>query len=405
MDVEIRPVAEHELEEWVRANEVAFGSQPEPGQLELERSVTELDRAFAAVEDGEIVGTAAAYSLRMRVPNGADVPTAGVTMVGVKPSHRRRGINTAMMRRLLDQARERGEPLAALFASEAPIYGRFGFGVATLHGSIDIETFGSAFVPDHRPSGRVRMRSLEQAMPAMLAIYERAREGRAGAIELDERRMRYALHDHGEEARLPRFVAAHETDGEPDAYAVYKVKHDWPKGIPSNELMLYDLQATTPQAYADMWRFVLDVDLIRRVTAWHRPADEPLLHLLADPRRLRLTLRDGLWVRLVDVPGALGARGYAAPGRLVLEVRDPFCPWNEGRFALEADEGGARCLRTQEEPELALEVDALAASYLGGVRLHDLWRAGRVSAASPGALELADRMLATSAAPWCPMAF
>lgn len=405
MHVEIRPVAEHELEEWIRANEVAFGSQPEPGQLELERSVTELDRAFAAVEDGEIVGTAAAYSLRMRVPGGADVPTAGVTMVGVKPSHRRRGINTAMMRRLLGQARERGEPLAALFASEAPIYGRFGFGVATLHGSIDIETFGSAFVLGHRPSGRVRMRSLEQAMPAMLAIYERAREVRAGAIELDERRMRYALHDHGEEARLPRFVAVHETGGEPDAYAVYKVKHDWPKGIPSNELMVYDLQATTPQAYADMWRFVLDVDLIRRVTAWHRPADEPLLHLLADPRRLRLTLRDGLWVRLVDVPGALGARGYAAPGRLVLEVRDPFCPWNEGRFALEADEGGARCLRTEEEPELALEVDALAASYLGGVGLHDLWRAGRVSAASPGALELADRMLATSAAPWCPMAF
>lgn len=405
MAVEIRTVAEHELEEWVRVNEVAFGSQPEPGQLELERSVTELDRAFAAVEDGEIVGTAAAHSLRMRVPGGADVPTAGVTMVGVKPSHRRRGINTAMIRRLLDQARGREEPLAALFASEAAIYGRFGFGLATLHGSIDIETFGSAFVPGYRRRGRVRMRSLEQAMPTLLAIYERARGMRSGAIEMDERRMRYALHDHGEEARLPHFVAVHETDGGPDAYAVYKVKHDWPKGIPSNELMLYDLQATTPQAYADMWRFVLDVDLIRRVTAWHRPADEPLLHLLADPRRLRLTLRDGLWLRLVDVPGALGARGYAAPGRLVLEVRDPFCPWNEGSFALEAGEGGARCLRTGEEPELALEVDALAASYLGGVRVHDLWRAGRVSAASPGALELADRMLVTPAAPWCPMAF
>ena len=105
MDVEIRTIAESELEAWVRVNELAFGGEPEPGQLELERSVTELDRAFAAVEDGEIVGTAAAYSLRMRVPGGADVPTAGVTMVGVKPSHRRRGINTAMMRRLLDQAR------------------------------------------------------------------------------------------------------------------------------------------------------------------------------------------------------------------------------------------------------------------------------------------------------------
>ncbi len=405
MNVEIRTIAQDELEAWVRANEAAFGSDAEPEEIAREREVTELDRAFAALDGEEIVGTAAAYSLSMRVPGGADVPTAGVTMVGVKPSHRRRGINTAMMRRLLDQARERGEPLAALFASEAGIYGRFGFGMATLHGSIELETTRAAFGPWYRPSGRVRLRSLDEAIATLVEIYARAREERPGAIALDERRMRYALHDHGEERRLPYFVAVHETDGRPDAYAVYKVKHAWPKGIPSNELMLYDLQATTPQAYADIWRFVLDVDLVSRVTAWHRPADEPLLHLLVDPRRARFTLRDGLWVRLVDVPGALAARGYAAPGRLVLEVRDPFCPWNEGRFALEADGDGARLLRTEEPPELALGVDALAAVYLGGVRLHDLGWAGRVASTCPGALELADRMLATAAAPWCPMAF
>lgn len=405
MDVEIRTVAEHELEEWIRANEVAFGSEPEPDQLELERSVTELDRAFAAVEEGEIVGTAAAYSLWMRVPGGTDVRTAGVTMVGVKPSHRRRGINTAMMRRLLDQSRERGEPLAALFASEGPIYGRFGFGMATLHGSIDIETLRSSFVPSYRRSGRVRMLPLERAMPTLLRIYERVRAVRAGAIRLDERRMRYVLHDHGEERRLPRFVAVHETDGGPDAYAVYKIRHDWPKGLPSNELMVYDLQGATPQAYADIWRFVLDVDLVRRVTAWHRPADEPLLRLLADPRRLRLTLRDGLWVRLVDVPAALEARGYAEAGRFVLEVRDAFCPWNEGRYALDAGGDTARCERTDAAPDLVVDVDVLGEAYLGGAGFHDLWRANRVAAAAPAALELADAMFATRAAPWCPMAF
>jgi predicted acetyltransferase len=405
MDVEIRTIAEDELEGWIRANEAAFGGEPEPDQLELERSVTELDRAFAAVEDGEIVGTAAAYSLRMRVPGGADVPTAGVTMVGVKPSHRRRGINTAMMRRVLDQARGRGEPLAALFASEGPIYGRFGFGMGTLHGSIDVETFSSAFVPGYRRSGRVRMLPLERAMPALLRIYERARELRPGTIELDERRMRYVLHDHGEEARLPRFVVVHETDGEPDAYAVYKIKHAWPQGIPGNELMVYDLQGATPQAYADVWRFVLDVDLVRRVTAWHRPADEPLLHLVTDPRRLRFTLRDGLWVRVVDLPAALTARGYAGPGRLVLEVRDAFCPWNEGRYALDASGDRVRCSRTEDPPDLVMDADVLGAVYLGGVRFHDLWRAGRIPAAAPGALDLADAMFATPAAPWCPMAF
>ena len=405
MDVEIRTIAASELESWVRVNELAFGGEPEPGQLERERSVTELDRAFAAVEDGEIVGTAAAYSLRMRVPGGADVPTAGVTMVGVKPSHRRRGINTAMMRRLLDQARERGEPLAALFASEGGIYGRYGYGMATLQCSIDLETFASAFVPTYAPSGRVRMRELEEAIPTLVRVYGRARRDRPGAVELDETRMRYQLHDHGEEARLPHFVAVHETDGEPDAYAVYKIKHDWPKGIPGNELMVYDLQGATPQAYADMWRFVLDVDLVRRVTAWHRPADEPLLHLLTDPRRLRLTLRDGLWVRLVDVPTALEVRGYAAAGCLVLEVRDAFCPWNEGRYALEVAGDAVRCVPTDVPPDLLLYVDGLGAAYLGGVRFHDLWRAGRIAAAAPGALQRADAMFATTAAPWCPMAF
>lgn len=405
MDVEIRTVAEHELEAWVRANEIAFGGELEPGQLERERSVTEFDRAFAAVEDGEIVGTAAACSLRMPVPGGLDVPTAGITMVGVKPSHRRRGINTAMMRRLLDQARERAEPLAALFASEGGIYGRYGYGMATLHCSIDLETFASAFVPGYAPSGRVRMRELEEALPTLVGIYARARRDRPGAIALDETRMRYLLHDHGEEARLPFFVAVHETDGEPDAYAVYKIRHDWPKGLPSNELMVYDLQGATPQAYADIWRFVLDVDLVRRVTAWHRPADEPLLRLLADPRRLRLTLRDGLWVRLVDVPVALEARGYAAEGRLALEVRDAFCPRNEGRVALWVGPDGPRCTPWDGPPDLVCDVDALGAAYLGGVRFHDLWRAGRIPAAAPGALELADAMFATTAAPWCPMAF
>lgn len=405
MDLEIRTIAEHELEAWVRANEAAFGADADPDDVAREREVTELDRAFATLDGEEIVGTAAAYSFRMRVPGGADVPTAGVTMVGVKPSHRRRGINTAMMRRLLEQARERREPLAALFSSEGPIYGRFGYGMATLQGSIDLERAYAAFVPSYRPTGRVRLRSFEEAVPTLVEVYAHARVERPGAIELDERHMRYAFHGHGEERRLPFFVAVHGTDGRPDGYAVYKVKHEWPKGIPGNELMLYDLQATTPQAYADLWRFVLDVDLIRHVTAWDRPADEPLLHLLADPRRLRLTLRDGLWVRLVDVPAALEARGYAAAGRLVLEVRDAFCPWNDGRFALDAGGDAARCVRTDEPPDLVLAVDALAAAYLGGVRLHDLWRAGRIEAAAPGALELGDRMLATTAAPWCPMAF
>jgi predicted acetyltransferase len=405
MSVQIRPVGEDRYGDWVQANEIAFGSFPSAEDIARERSVAELDRTFGAFDGDEIVGTATSYSLRMCVPGGAEVPTAGVTMVGVKPSHRRRGLNTAMMRRLLDQARERGEPLAGLFASEGGIYGRFGFGLATLIGRTDLETDRSGFVRGYRPTGRVRMVEVEAALPVVVDVYRRSAGERPGSVRMDEGRFRYWLHDHGPEADLPFFVAVHEGAAGPDAYAIYKVKHDWPGSIPMNELRVHDLQATTPQAYADIWRFVLDVDLVHRVTAWARPPDEPLLHLLAEPRRLRLTLKDGLWLRLVDVRTALAARGYATPARVVLEVRDRFVPENEGRVALEAGPEGAACTPTDEPADLSCAVNVLGSVYLGGATFRQLWRAGQVQEHRPGALERADAMFASDPAPWCPFVF
>ncbi len=405
MDVEIRAIGEDRFAEWVRTNELAFGSHADDRDVGRERAVAELDRTFGAFDADELVGTAASYSLRMRVPGGPVVPTAGVTMVGVKPTHRRRGVNTAMMARLLDQAAERGEPLAALFASEGGIYGRFGFGVATFIGTMDLETGRSAFVRGYRPAGRTRLRSLDEALPTLVDLYGRASRSRPGTIVLDEQRFRYWLHTHGPTKDLPFFVAIHEGEDGADGYAIYKVKHEWSGGIPASELAVHDVQATTPQAYADVWRFLLDVDLIHRVTAWARPADEPLLHLLAEPRRLRLTVRDGLWVRLVDVRGALATRGYAAEGRLVLEVEDRFRPANEGRVALRVGPDGASCEPTSERPDLACSVNVLGAVYLGGATFHQLWRANRVDERRPGALALADAMFATDAAPWCPFVF
>ena len=132
---------------------------------------------------------------------------------------------------------------------------------------------------------------------------------------------------------------------------------------------------------------------------------DPLLSLLAEPRRLRLTVRDGVWVRLVDVPAALESRRYAAEDRIVLEVRDDFCPWNDGRVALEGGADGAACVRTDASPDLMLSSAELAAAYLGGTTIGHLARAGRVDEETPGALRRADAMLRWDPAPWCPEMF
>jgi len=401
----IRTIDEGEFGAYVHATEMAFGGSLSPGETDNERTIAELDRCFAAFDGSEIVGTAGGLSLRIMVPGGAELPLAGVTSVGVLPSHRRRGINTALMRRLLDQARERGEPLAGLFASEGGIYGRFGFGLATFIGRMDIETDRAGFVRGYRPSGRVRMRSVDDAIPAIQQIYERARRNRPGAIALDERWIRYMLHEHGPEKDLPSFFAIHEGDAGPDAYAIYKIKHEWPGSVPHLELTVRDLHATTPQSYADIWRFLFDVDLVHRVTAWARPPDEPLLHLLTEPKRLRLTLKDGLWLRLVDVPAALASRGYAGAGRVVLDVEDRFCEWNRGRIALEVGAEGATCEPSREPADLACSANDLGAVYLGGVTFRALHRANQVFEERPGALERADQLFASDPAPWCPFVF
>jgi predicted acetyltransferase len=400
MDIEIRPIRAEEFVEHALALEAAFHGAPRLDEIEEFRGVAELDRCFAAVDGSEIVGGAVTNSFRMAVPGGV-LPTAAVTGVGVKPTHRRMGVNTALMRRQLDDAHDRGEPAAILFASEGGIYGRYGYGLGTFGCDMDLETDRSEYVRGYTPTGRVRLLDREEALPLMHSVYDRVWRGRPGMIELNERWFRHATYvpEH-ERAERPCFYAVHATGQAVDAYAIYRVKHEWPGGIPSNELELLDIQATTPQAYADMWRYVLDADLVRHVTSWNRPVDEPLLHLLREPRRLRLRVQDALWVRLVDVAEALQGRRYAARGRLTFEVDDRFCPWNQGRYELVGGPDGAECRPTDGEPDLVCTVNDLGATYLGGSTFRQLHRAGHIEEEHPGALALADAMFASDPAPW-----
>jgi predicted acetyltransferase len=377
-----------------------------PDELESERTVTEFDRCFVAVEDGRFVGGSTAASMRIRVPGGVDVPMGGIVGVGVVPTHRRRGISTAMMRRQLDDVRDRGEAIAALHASEGGIYGRYGFGLATFNASTEIETDRSSFVRGVRNSGRMRLLAREDALAPFRTVYDRARVQRPGGLELDDTWFDWVFFVGKRDEDEPPFFALHESDeGEPDGFVVYTVKHEWPLSVPKLQLEVRILMATTPQAYADTWRFVLDVDLVHAVKAWGRPVDEPLLLLLQEPRRLGLRVEDGMWIRLVDVPSALSARGYRADGRVVFEVRDIFCPWNEGRYELTVEAGKVACTATERAADITCSVNDLGATYLGGSTFGQLARAGLVIEERSGSLAEADAIFASDAAPWSAVHF
>lgn len=400
MDIEIRTITDDERADWVRAADTAFSAVPKDDELEASLPVIETDRSFAAVDGRRMVATAAAITFRMVVPGGARIPTAGVTMVGVHPTHRRRGINTRMMQAVLDQAVERGEPFAALFASEGAIYGRFGYGLASFLGELQAESARMDFVRGYEPRGHVELVTKDEAMPIVGRVYDAGL--RVGGVERDDTMRDHVFATVGEDKDKSWFYAVHRDEGgEPDAYAVYTMKHDWPRSVPSGTIEVKECVASTASGYADIWRFLFDVDLVATVEAWNRPSDEPLLQLVREPRRLRFSLADGLWVRLLDVPAALEARRYAADGRLVIEVADGFRPENDGRYELVVEEGVGSCRRTEAGADLAGTINVLGATYLGGTSFAQLAEAGQVEERTPGSLTRADALFRSSPAPWC----
>jgi predicted acetyltransferase len=407
MDIEIRSIRSEEFDAWLRGMSKAFNEYPRDEWLEMERKLIEPERTFAAIDGDEFVGGASTASMRIAVP-GDEVAMAGVTGVGVAPTHRRRGVATMLMRHQLDHVRERGEePIAALHASEGGIYGRFGYGVATSDCAIEIERERTAFLWLPPERGRVRLVDRGEAFAAMEPIYDAVRRTQPGMIE--RRGMwwdaRFEDFEHDREGASPFFFALHEGPDGDDAYAVYRFKHDWPQAMPNGSVDVEELVATTPDAYACMWRFVFDLDLAARIKAELRPIDDPLLGLLVEPRRLRLTVRDGMWLRLVDVSAALAARRYRIDGSLVLEGRDHFCPWNDGRYRIEGGPDGASCRPTDAEPDLAMSASELGAAFLGGASFRQLARAGRVHEERSGALRRADLMFGWDLAPWCTQLF
>ena len=354
-----------------------------------------------------MVATAGIFSFQMTVPGGAAVPTAGVTRVCVRSTHRRRGLLTSMMRRQLEDIHARGEPLAALFASEAPIYGRYGYGIGTYDLEIEVERARSMFAVRPDDQGHISQVERESAVRLFGRVWEKVRPQQPGMLSHSEAWWRYLLTDleTWRKGQSEQVRAVFEVDGEPEGFVLYRLKLDWRYNQPDGTLSVDSLVASTTRAYAALWRHCLDVDLMVRVRAEMRPVDEPLRLLLRDARGVRATLYDALWIRLVDARTALAARRYAAAGTLVLELKDALCPWNQGRFRIESTIEGANCLPTTARADLALDIGDLAAVYMGANRFQTLLRAGRVDELTPKAASRADALFSSDRVSWCPTHF
>jgi predicted acetyltransferase len=390
---------------------IAFAEDLTDAEFEDWRHTIEPDRLVAAFDDEIPVATTAAFTFRLTVPGG-EVAAAGVTAVGVEPGHRRQGLLRSLMRQQLDDVRGRGEPLAVLWASESAIYQRFGYGLGTLNGSFEIDRGRTAWLRPWEPEGRMRLVDEAEALATFPPVYERMRRVTPGALTRTEDWWRWGIlrdAEHSRRGASPKFRYLYEVDGAAEGYAIYRVKTEWDDRGPKSQLLVVEAMALTPRAERAVWSFLFGVDLMRTTKAGRVSMPHPLLLELADPRALGLTTGDGLWVRLVDLPAALAARRYGAAGTLVLEVADAFCPWNAGRWRLvatgEAASAAAVVERTDGPADLSLDVADLAAAYLGGIRVADLARAGRVAELTAGALRRADALFASDRAPWCATMF
>ena len=414
---QIRPVTEGELPAFEFVDQHAFSARPDTERQRANwHARLELDRTLGAFDGGLLAGVTGVYSFQMRVP-GAMTAVAGVSMVAVLPSHRRRGILSALMRHQLGDIAERGEAVAALFASETPIYGRYGYGRASWQLTLNLARGHGALaagVPTD-PGLRVRIAEPRSAHAEMGKVFELAMTERPGLYARTEPWWDRLTHEPDSDADSPMRCVLVEDDAGPRGYALFtsEGRWEWEDGsfLPAGVLDTHEAIATDPAAAVALWGNVLGRDLITTFRLHMMPVDDPLLDLLADSRQGRPRLSDGLWIRLVDVPRALAQRHYARPVDLVIEVTDELRPQNQGRWRLTAATSTApsafsgTCERTTAPADLELPVRALGAAYLGGTRLGGLAAAGLITEVTPGAVAALSTAMSWEPAPWCPMIF
>jgi predicted acetyltransferase len=401
--VTIRSITPEEVPLFRRSLVRGFGDdlRPEHEAEDRERflAVIDLSRAIAAFDDGAVIGTAATHALDLSVPGGT-VPMGGLAMVTVRPTHRRRGTLRHMMQVHLDDVRDRGEAVSGLWASESSIYGRFGYGVAVEHLEIafDARMVG---LPSDETVDDVELIEAEEAAAVLPGLYAAAakRPGMLGRSDAWWQARKLPDPEHRREGRSARRYAVARRGGAPVGYASFRQAERWEHSIPEGTVDVAEVVALDDDARLTLWRFLAGIDLFPKVAARNVPVDFELLHQVRDPRRIRRTLHDGLYLRIVDVAAALEARAYAADGEVVLALEG-----DDGGYRLEAAAGRATCTRSSADPDLVLDVAALSSLYLGSGNAPRLHRAGRI-AGDAAAVDTLHRLLAWPVAAWCPDMF
>lgn len=396
MPSDLRVLAPADLEAALRLLVHVFGQQLHEEDVPVELATADPSRFYGAFDDGALVASAGSFDLQLAVP-GAVVPAAGVTWVGVLPTHRRQGLLTSLMTRQLTDLHAAGTAVAALWASEGAIYQRFGYGPCSWHLSVTVPS-GAAF---RRPVAAGGLRLVTPEAAALAPVYDAVAARTPGWFARDDAWWAYRLHDpeHGRDGAAPLRCVV--TDG---GYALYAQTARWTDGLPGGVVTVRELVAADEGARERLWRFLLDLDLMTEVSCRLIATDDPLLHLLAEPRAARARLSEDLWVRLVDVGAALSGRAYACDVDVVLEVVDEHCPWNTGRWRLTGGTQGGQCVRTDAAADLVVEAADLGAIYLGGTPL-TARRAG-ITELTPGSLQRVSTAFGpVGGAPWCPMVF
>ncbi len=417
----IRPVRPEEFDTFHTVDMHAFhGSPLTPDERQLVTSRLEFDRSLAAFDGATPVGTAAAYTFQLTVPGSQSLPAAGVTWVSVLPSHRRRGVLSSLMRRQLADVRDRAEPLAVLWASESVIYPRFGYGRAMWHADFTLYR-GEAVLAKTAPAdGGLRLRIADPvaALPELAKVYDTVLPSRPGFIARNEAWWQGVVYDPPDRrpGTSPLHCVLAEDGSGPRGYALYSAAHRWDSdtSLPDSALTVREMVGADAAASAALAADLLSRDLTTEFRVRGRPVDDPLLYQLADPRRARTRLKDALWMRIIDVPGALARRQYSCPVDVVIEVRDDLLPSNAGQWRLTtadlAEDGSgleATCVPAgaAEPADVLLDVTELGAAYLGGTPLGALAAAGLVAEGRPGAVRQLSAALSWDLAPWCPVNF
>jgi predicted acetyltransferase len=384
--IEIRVATEDDWRAMSRVDMHAFGYTMSTEDEERGRSAIDWERFRLAVDGAEVVGVAGSWGFEMTLPGGVAVPTGGVTWVSVAVTHRRQGIMSQLVEAVHDDIDGRGEPLAALTASEGGIYERLGYGVASRRRVTSIDRAGARFQERFRPpSGTVRIVDRVAERPALMALWDRYRVQRAGEIS---RREKWWTIDEAE--RADNVYAVHR-----DGFASWRTEAHWHDGHPRHELYVTTMAAITPDAHAALWATVLALDLVGTITTYVVPPDDPLPYLLTNQRVVRTTdLNDGVWCSPRDVARCFGARTYGTDADVIVEADG--ARWRIGT-------AGVRKVRTR--PDLVTDRAGLGSLLLGGVVPTTLAAGRRLEARNAAALRRADALFAVHPDPYLQTGF